>query len=571
MNKPGAILSRLMAKKADKAAPPALHKKKPAQYRFRSTDQIGANGAEEDQEFLEACFVDTGRLTLLKDFTDRRVILLGRTGAGKSALLSILQDHEQDHVVRISPESLALSYVANSTILNFFASLGVNLDPFFKLLWRHVLAVELLGRHFEDSPVTGSSLIDRIRAYFSGAARTDRDAQQAASYLAEYGNSFWQETEYRVKEITTTIESQLQAEVNAKLGARGVKLGGGASTSETLSETEKSELLKRGQEIVVKAQVQDLQKILALVDKVLEDRQRRYHILVDDLDGDWVDERLRYRLIMALIVCARDFVKVRNVKVILALRRDLLERVFRLTRDSGFQEEKYQSMYLPVTWSKDEILEVLDRRITHLIKRAYGGGDVGHRELLPKQFRNLDIGDYVYSVAKRPRDVIAFFNTCIAAAPGLSRLSTKELKIAEGEYSRSRLRALASEWYADYPDLIEFATILTNRPSSFKVSTLTLDEVEHLCLTVAANHPITNTLTSRAMAVVDRTMETNEFRRMLVGVFYQIGLVGLKLTPHETESWSDDLGRSISAAEINEATSVVIHPAYRRTLGVTTT
>ena len=51
---------------------------------------------------------------------------------------------------------------------------------------------------------------------------------------------------------------------------------------------------------------------------------------------------------MALMQTARDFNEVRYAKVVIALRRDLIERVFRLARDSGFQEEKYQSLYLPL-------------------------------------------------------------------------------------------------------------------------------------------------------------------------------------------------------------------------------
>ncbi|HEY7790408.1 MAG TPA: hypothetical protein VIC33_07855, partial [Vicinamibacterales bacterium] len=100
----------------------------PSAFKFRSTDSIGAAGAEDD-EFLKECFVDTGVLDLLTDLEDRRLILLGRTGAGKSALLTMLQDRKDSHVITISAEHLALTYVANSTILNFFGSIGVNLDP----------------------------------------------------------------------------------------------------------------------------------------------------------------------------------------------------------------------------------------------------------------------------------------------------------------------------------------------------------------------------------------------------------------------------------------------------------
>ena len=132
--------------------------------------------------------------------------------------------------------------------------------------------------------------------------------------------------------------------------------------------------------------------------------------LIDGLDEGWVEDRVRYKLIMALIVTARDFIQIESAKVIIALRRDLLDRVFRIARDSGFQEEKYRSLYLPPTWSKDDILTVLDKRISHLVARRYTKATLGYKEVFPRRFRGVPIGDYIYGIATRPRDVIAFFN-----------------------------------------------------------------------------------------------------------------------------------------------------------------
>ena len=119
------------------------------EYKFRHTDQIGTAGAEDDREYLLDCFVDTGTLDMLKDISDHRQILLGRTGAGKTALLIKLEEDLSDQVIRITPENLALTYVTHSTILNYLSEIGVNLDPFFKLLWRHVLTIELLTKLFD--------------------------------------------------------------------------------------------------------------------------------------------------------------------------------------------------------------------------------------------------------------------------------------------------------------------------------------------------------------------------------------------------------------------------------------
>ncbi|HEV3214382.1 MAG TPA: hypothetical protein VGZ27_01590 [Vicinamibacterales bacterium] len=153
----------------------------PSTFRFRTTDSVGAAAAEDDSEFLNTCFVDTGALGLLKDVTDRRLIVLGRTGAGKSALLTVLEETERGRVIRISPEHLALTYVANSTVLNFFSTIGVNLDPFFKLLWRHVLTVEILTRHFQQATET-KPLLERLHELFLGTSKHDKDMRQAIKY-----------------------------------------------------------------------------------------------------------------------------------------------------------------------------------------------------------------------------------------------------------------------------------------------------------------------------------------------------------------------------------------------------
>jgi hypothetical protein len=545
-----------------------MSKRTGSAFRFRATDSIGAAAAEDD-EFLKDCFVDTGALDLLSDVADRRLILLGRTGAGKSALLTILERNKPEHVIRISAEHLALTYVANSTILTFFSSLGVNLDPFFKLLWRHVLTVEILARHFEGaSGVDTPSLLERLKARFIGVSKQDKEMRQAIAYLEEWGKSFWLDTEFRVKEITTQVETKLDAQLKATLGAKVAAIGSSLGSEKKFSEAERSELVSRGQDVISTAQVQDLHRILKLLDTVLNDKQRTYYLIIDRLDENWVEERLRYKLIMALLHTAREFNEVRHAKVIVALRRDLIDRVFRLARDSGFQEEKYQSLYLPLVWTRDNLLDVLDKRINALVARRYTKASVTHRDVLPKRFRGLPIGDYIYTVARRPRDVIGLFNTCIGAAPNQLRLGTKELKLAEGEYSRQRLRALADEWSADYPRLIDFAKIVQQRSTSFKVKTITDNEISDLCLSIAEADPSATGLCHSAIQVVDCTLSAGEFRRVLIRTFYHVGLVGVKLAPHETESWADELGRGVSFAEISDETSVIVNPAYRRALGV---
>ena len=55
-------------------------------FRFRRHDNVGVADAENDYDFLVDCFVQTGDLDVLKNCGDSRRVVLGRTGAGKTAL-----------------------------------------------------------------------------------------------------------------------------------------------------------------------------------------------------------------------------------------------------------------------------------------------------------------------------------------------------------------------------------------------------------------------------------------------------------------------------------------------------
>lgn len=549
-----------------------MAKGRQSEFRFRRTDTIGAASAEDDTEFLETCFVDTGDYEVLKNQKDIRQIVLGRTGSGKSALFERLKQEEKEaRVISIDPQDLALTYVSNSSVIRYFTDLGVNLEPFYKLLWRHVLTVEVLRKHFEPhTDREDGRWWNFFSDMFSGQTRKDKNSRQAVQYLQEWGKSFWIETEYRVKEITTTIEEKLKDGLELKLKNSILKAGGSLKKASRLSEEDRIEVVNRGQSVVSEAQVQDLNKVLGLLRNVLSDRQKHYYILIDRLDENWVEEKLRYRLIMALLESLKEISKVPNVKVLVAVRRDLIDRVFKLVRGTGFQEEKYQSLYLPLHWSPDQIVEVLDKRVDELVARRYQKNkSVTHRDLLPRQIYKIPIKKFITDRAQRPRDVISFFNKCIEASTGMPRLNVDTLKSAEREYSHQRLRALEDEWHADYPGLLDYADILKKRPPSFGLGQIECNDIAEICLNSAIEHPNEHgPLREHARNVANGLIDENNFKRTLFMVFYRIGLIGLKLESFESTSWVNELGQGVSPSEIDDDTRVVVHPTYRRALGI---
>lgn len=542
-----------------------------SEFRFRRTDTIGAASAEDDTEFLKTCFVETGNYEDLKDQQNIRQIVLGRTGSGKSALFERLKHEEKERVISIEPDNLALNYVSNSSMIKYFSDLGVNLDPFYKLLWRHVLTVEVLRKHFgTHSNSEEGGLWNTILQMFAGQTTKDKKAQQAVEYLRKWGEKFWEETEYRVKEITTTLERELVSGLGIKLDK--FKIGASSEEKKILSDEEKIQVINRAQHVVSQAQVQDLREVMNLLESVLSDRQKYYYVLIDRLDEDWIEEKLRYRLIMALMDSLKEISRVPNVKGLVAIRRDLIERVFNLVRAAGFQEEKYQSLYLPMRWSSEQIIEVLDKRVDALVARRYQKGKVvTHRDLLPKQIDKIPIKDFITARTQRPRDVISFFNKCIEVAEGKPQLNVDTLKRAEGEYSRQRLRALGDEWYANYTGLLDFTDILKNRPSSFSLRQVRDEDIADLCLKSAIDHPKEHgTLREHARNVTEDLVSVKDFKRTLFMVFYNVGLIGLKLESFESASWVDEVGQSVSPSEIDDSTHVVVHTTYHRALGIKT-
>ncbi|WP_243321293.1 hypothetical protein [Geothrix sp. SG200] len=530
-------------------------------FKFRRNDSIGATDADDDS-LLEDCFVDTGVTEVLMDTLDAKRLIVGRTGAGKTALIRRISE-STERSIYLLPDSLALSYISNSTILRYLHSLGVKLDIFYKLLWRHVFAIELIKRHFHImDQQSKETVVDKIKGMFR-----NKKHDRVLSYLENWGQSFWLQTDYRVQEITEKLELELKASIQSMIP--GFKFESSASGKST--EEEKIEIIHRAQEVINKVQIQELAKIIELIDDILSDPQIKYYILIDKLDEQWVDDGLKNYLIRALIETVRDFKRIHNAKIIIAIRRDLLDRVYQHTRDSGFQEEKYESLYLDLVWKKEELEQILDSRVNQLIRSRYTTARISYRDILPQKHLGKKVIDYICEISlMRPRDVIMFFNICIQKADGRSTINTQILQDAEGEYSRNRLRSLADEWSADYPNLLTFSSILKNRPSAFPVSEIFVNQCEDIVLdflTTMPDHKV-DCISELAKKYTEGTIDVFRFKREILTIFYRVGLIGLKIDSYDSIAWSTIGARTVSVSEINEQTRIYVHRCFWRVLGI---
>lgn len=534
---------------------------------FKKNTNIGAADAIDDRKFLEQCFVDNGSIPVLTDVNDPRAIVLGRTGSGKTALLEQI-NRDEERVIKISPDALALTYISTNATLKFFKESGVNLELFYELLWRHVFAVEIIRTHFN---IVSEREFGNFWSRLWDILKNNAKKRRAVEYLRQWGESFWMDSEHRIIEITKTFEDNLKKslDIQASPSIYGTGAGFGLAIGgeRKLSEEQRIEVLHRGQKVVDSVQIHTLSEIINLIETdLLDDKKKRYYITIDRLDENWVNDEFRYDLIKALIDAIKDFNhKISNVKIIVAIREDLLDRVFRFTRASGHQQEKYRSIYFKLSWNRAELEKVLNFRVNHLIKEQYTTQSVAIGDLFPKKLYNQDALDYFFErTLMRPRDAILFFNECIEAAVGRATFTQDTVQQAEVVYSESRLQALEEEWIADYPHLFDLAMFLKRQPSQFRLAKF-CDNLEDNTLNFLTTHAPDTQLYALLMTGVD-SGDVEALAREILRIFFRVGIVGIK-EPSTNFLWSY-LGNKLMPNALSEQAIIKVHPAFWQVLGI---
>jgi hypothetical protein len=534
--------------------------------RFKKTDVVGFADAESDHEFLNNCFVETGNIEVLTDCNDPRCIILGRTGSGKTALVKrIIQT--QEHCIEISPEELSLNYISNSNVIDFFDNIGVNLDLFYKLLWTHIFTVELIKNKYEiTNPEKKVAFLDRIKSI----VEKDRSKEKAIQYLETWGDKFWEETEARVKEITEEIEKTLKASAGGEYASINLNAEG----AKRLNSTQKTELKERGTKVVNKIQIQDLNNLIKLLSEdIFSDKQNNFYIVIDKLDEEWIDSSVKHRLIKSLIESIKSFKRVSSVKIIIALRTDLKNRVIKNTISEGFQEEKYRSLYLELQWSRQYIRAILETRVSHLFESTYTKNNVQLSQILP----NTDINkrkaaDYIIDrTFLRPREAIIFLNICIKKAEGSTKITVGNIKAGEMEYSKDRMNSLEDEWRSDYPYLIKYTKIISDKhtPLKFKNLMQSLDDFALEMASLTQGDSDTDPIVKICKDYIYNNLTDEEIiPKTTISLLYKVGIVGLKLNPHIGRQWSYLDEPEIPVSSISDETQIEVHETFWPILGI---
>ncbi|TMR99979.1 hypothetical protein EJK15_04210 [Nonomuraea basaltis] len=517
---------------------------------------------------LEYAFYETGDYEAITSREDARCFLIGRTGSGKSATLQYLEDIMSGKVIRITPEDLSLPYIVDLSVIRHLDSLDINLDLLFIALWKHVLLVELIRHRYKvDSPVAKQNFLANLRE----AVKRDPAKKEALAYLDEFAGKFWCEADERVREITEKFERRIDEAGKGHLGPSGASLDLNFGTGRTYGTEEKRELVDRYQRVVNDTQLARLNKMIRVLDEnILDSPQHQTYVIIDDLDRDWVDERLSNDLIRCLFRTVLDINRIRYLKVLVALRTNIF-RELDFGRTGG-QEEKFRALVLQIRWNKLDLEGMLNLRAQIAGRRA-GIALQSIHDLLPAPNRSRgDALQYILDrTLMRPRDTISFFNECLAVAAGSSQLTWPQIFEAERAYSEKRLLALRDEWKPTYPGIedVFYAFTKTSMPLSKALFTRYLDEVLLLHLEEKfQDHDWLKELAETSL-YSSRRAGWAESYQPLIKMLFDIGFVGLAQTKKERVIYAQDNPRYADRLRnLEDASYFYVHPAYRSALEI---
>ena len=525
-------------------------------FRFSKYQTLGAPDAETDKN-LDKVFIDTGALDVLEDVDNSKCIIVGRTGCGKSALITRMAKSENKKVTRIAPESMSLKFLTNSTILDYFRSLNIKLNFFYKVLWKHVFIVEILKLYLGETEQKRKNLLQNLWSKVGTGGKADKTKEAALKYFEQWSDEFWLKTEHRIR----TLERDLESKFNAETGIDIKSIKASAKHENTVSERNTSEIKYKAEQIISDIQAEDLVNLIEILsENVFINNQKKYYIIIDDLDKEWVSPQIVYDLIGAMIEVIKEFQqKFSGVKIIIALRDNIYQIIFSGKEHRGGQREKYSPLFLNLTWDAHSLKELIDSRI-----KLITNSQLNVANIFDKTSKNTINGiDYILDrTYMRPRDVISFFNKIIECSNNKTHVTNNLIKQAEISYSLERLNALEDEWAENYGDISKLYGFLFGIHNGFNLFNIREESFSNIILEI----DIKKTFKGPLLLICDKwkasDLKPNDFKEFiseLLFIFYRIGIIGIKRKPELKPEFFYNSEGVIQASDFDKNAKIYVH------------
>ena len=392
--------------------------------------------------------------------------------------------------------------------------------------------------------------------------------QKFLDFVEKNQGNFWNTVDATVIEIA----SRLEKEVSAEFGAEIPKASARAGYSRGLSEEKKAQFQERAKKFVNPSLLTELSKVISGLSEYLDSRQDSYYILIDGLDEHWIDSEIKNTIIHSLFEACKGLRKIRKLKVIVSVRNDVYEKMNIEYPPSQGQLEKNEDYIVKIKWTKEQLWELVEKRIGYLYKWKYTKENVHFVDLFKTSYDNKKRA-WAYMLERslyRPRDVIKYVNFCFQSAEGKSEISKTDFSNAEKTYSDDRLEALISEWHPVFSGIEILLQQLRGKATYFSVNEYCHSRfVEDIALQFAEKSssqkdPLWKQLedATKASGYADPLEFAKEFFHRL----HLVGAVGLKLSSASAWHWIHTTHKPVSKHSIGSDTKVTIHPMFWRSL-----
>ena len=269
-----------------------------------------------------------------------------------------------------------------------------------------------------------------------------------------------------------------------------------------------------------------------------------------------------------------DWARVPNVKIVYALRDNVLHKLESDFQSPSYQREKLADQQIRLRWSREELVDLIDKRLARLAGKP-DSPDAPHLgSILPRKTNRGQAGvDYILDrTLNRPRDIIDFLNNAAQLAVNKNRITRDVLREAEQPYSYNRLSALFDEWNGNYSGLDLVARkMLIGRKPRFPMS----DWGEETLLDLFTDSRVDGRpWLSQRGKYFEREYKENAERAvsryacLFASVMFEVSLIGVRTSPGDPDLFASPGIPLMSFDDVSEQTEIVTHPMFHAALRI---
>ena len=485
---------------------------------------LGELAAENDSKLDSYFYESKSEFTTCLDFSDKKFVLLGRTGSGKSAILKQIEkmcESDNDYLVSIV-------YEEAHNLAHFTQRVKTDTEEqdeefgriSYKIAWYYTIIVKFLEKAFPEGP-SAATMVFR---------RGNKEAYDFVRNIV--GNKQKWHKKSIIDWFVDTVNS-----VEIKVSDKSAKVDFGSRMMH---------------------QNQTLREVESFIENTLPNilGAKKLFILIDDIDKGWnPNNEYQQKLISSLFSALSQLAHKDNIKPLLALRTNIL----RGAKHIG-QREKTSDNILNIRWTRKSLRDFLTMRIQSVyqlehdfnINVNFFSGNIGEKDLI----------DFMIDrTLMRPRDLLALCKDSLAEATSKShiRILPEDIESVLEAYSLNRIIALHDEWAHLYPDLTKLFEKLASvskkedflrgyTPSKFKYAMESLNSL------------IKEQEIESLYWFCDKFAQDPKRLTGIIKELYFLGVIVIQNTRGELDINNDATDRVLP--EIKKGYHILVHPVY---------